>query len=52
MNSLIDLEVQISEQANEEAHSVGQYLPTEIVYACVRCPFSPTHLVSEAATMD
>lgn len=52
MNSLIDLEVQVSEWANEEAHSVGQYLSTEIVYTHVRCPLSPTHLVSKAATVD
>lgn len=52
MNSLINLEVQISEWANEEVHSVGQYLPTEIVHTCVTCPLSPTHLASEGATMD
>lgn len=52
MAHLVDLEVQISECANDEAHSVGQYLLTKVVYTCVRCPLSPTHFVSEAAAMD
>lgn len=42
MNSLINLEVQISEWANEEVHSVGQYLPTEIVHMCHMSTFSHT----------
>jgi len=52
MNNLIDWEVQVSERANEEAHSVGQYLPTEIVYTYVRYPLSPSQLVSELTTVD